>query len=77
MIQVVLNADPKRGKIFIEKSDAGGGNVEFLGGSFWVKEFPSDVKEGIYVQVVFEGNLFRGQVTPRGIVSVIPDTETK
>ena len=67
-IQVVLKSD-ERGNIFVEKNDNGGGNVEFSGGSFWMRAFPSDVETGSYSEIVFEAGLFRGSVSPREIIS--------
>lgn len=75
-LQVVLDAD-ERGKIYVEKSDTGGGNVEFFGGSFWQREFPSDVNTGAYDRIIFSATLFKGAVSPRGIVSAIPTGKSK
>lgn len=76
MLLIKLTADEK-GKIFVERSDNGGGNVEFFGGSFWCREFPSDVQTGIYEEIEFNASLFKGAVQPRGIVRAVPEKSPK
>lgn len=67
-IKIILSSD-ENGKITVELAENGGGNVEFHGGSFWQRSFPSDVTPGEYDEVVFDATLFKGQPSPKGIVS--------
>ena len=47
-------------------------NINFFGGSFYISNPPSEIKEGLYEEIIFKPSEFKGAFQPREIISAKP-----